>query len=59
MGEQDRTVEVEVTIMDESDSAYAIANPDEDAPWRNWIWLPKSQVTLDERLPAGRRRTIR
>ena len=41
-------VDVEVTVMDESDRAYAIQSPDEDAPHRNWIWLPKSQVTLED-----------
>ena len=41
-------VEIEVVIVDETNAAYVIANPDEDVEWRNWIWLPKRQVTLED-----------
>lgn len=40
-------VEIEVVVMDETPAAYALQNPDQDAPWKDWIWVPKSQVTLE------------
>lgn len=51
-------VDVEVVVMDETPAAYAIQNPEEDAPWKNWIWLPKSTVELEASFEGGPHETV-